>query len=212
MRGQADALGLPILDTTGRQESVSLDELRRHAEDMLAVMAEAAAVTIRPLGAGDEQACRTCVVELQDAGREIDPRLLPGEAMADEYLQEMHRRCGKYDGTILLAERDGMIVGMVMVLAHVPYDSVDEPPGDRAVLAELVVRDGNRRRGIGTALLRAADDYARNAGATEIDINVLSRNHPARELYLREGFTPHFETLTKRLIDTGVATSQHDSK
>lgn len=211
MRGQADALDLPILDTTGRAESACLDELRRHADDLLAVMADAPNVTIRPLREGDEQACRACVVELQDAGREIDPRLLPGEVMADEYLQEMHHRCRRYDGTILLAEQGGVIVGMVMVLAHVPYDSVDEPPGDRAILAELVVRQGYRRRGIGAALLRAADRYARDEGATEIHIAVLSRNHPARDLYLREGYIPHVDTLAKLLIDTGVETSQHDS-
>ena len=36
MRGQADALGLPILDTTGRAEGACLAELRRHAEELLA--------------------------------------------------------------------------------------------------------------------------------------------------------------------------------
>ena len=212
MRGQADALGLPIIDTTSRAESACLDELRGHAKDLLAVMAEATDVTIRPLRVGDEQGCRACVVELQDAGREIDPRLLPGEVMADEYLEEMHRRCREYAGTIFVAESGGAIVGLVMVLAHVPYDSVDEPPGDRAILAELIVRNGYRRRGIGAALLRVADRYAREAGASEIHIAVLSRNYPARELYLREGFTPHFDTLTKRLIDTAVETRQHETQ
>ena len=36
MRGQADALGLPVIDTTRRAESECLDELRRHATDLLA--------------------------------------------------------------------------------------------------------------------------------------------------------------------------------
>ena len=36
LRGQADALDLPIIDTTGRPEGACLAELRRHAEGLLA--------------------------------------------------------------------------------------------------------------------------------------------------------------------------------
>jgi hypothetical protein len=37
MRGQADALELPIIDTTGRSEGECLAELRRHAEELFAM-------------------------------------------------------------------------------------------------------------------------------------------------------------------------------
>lgn len=37
MRGQADALGLPIIDTTGRGENECLADLRRHAKELLAL-------------------------------------------------------------------------------------------------------------------------------------------------------------------------------
>jgi energy-coupling factor transporter ATP-binding protein EcfA2 len=37
MRGQADALELPILDTTGRSEGECLAELRRHDQELLAI-------------------------------------------------------------------------------------------------------------------------------------------------------------------------------
>lgn len=39
MRGQADALGLPVLDTTGRPAAACLDELRHHCEELLAAPA-----------------------------------------------------------------------------------------------------------------------------------------------------------------------------
>jgi len=212
MRGQADALGLSILDTTGRSESSCLNELRQHAEALLSANVDTAGVAIRSIRNGDEEACRACVVELQDAEREIDSRLLPGEIMADGYLREMHTRCARHAGAIFVAERDGVILGLVMVLARVPFESLDEPPGDYAIVAELVVRDGYRRQGIGAALLRAAEEYAREAGAPELRIAVLSRNHPARDLYLREGFRPYADTMTKRLIDTSAETSQHDNR
>jgi GNAT superfamily N-acetyltransferase len=86
-----------------------------------------------------------------------------------------------------------------------PCEALDDPPGDYALVAELVVRDGFRRKGIARALLETAERYARDAGASELRIVVLSRNAPARTLYLREGFTPYKETLAKSLDSWSVA-------
>jgi hypothetical protein len=43
MRGQADALGLPVLDTTGRPVAACLAELRRHCDELLAAAGSATA-------------------------------------------------------------------------------------------------------------------------------------------------------------------------
>lgn len=156
-------------------------------------------LTIRPYKQDDADACRCCVVELQDAERRIDSRLRDGEAMVDDYLRQMHERCRHHAGIILVAEQAGAIVGLTMVLTHVPFESLDEPPGAFALVAELVVRSGFRGRGIGRELLQAAERHARESGATELRIGVLSKNHPARQLYLDEGFEPYSETLAKPL-------------
>lgn len=158
-----------------------------------------AVAVIRPYAPGDEAACRACVIELQDAERAFDPRLRPGESMAEAYLAQMHLHCREYGGSIFVAEQLGAIVGLVMVLARVPFEALDEPPGTYALVAELVVRDGFRRRGTARALLDIAEGYARDAGAAELRIVVLSQNSPARTLYLREGFASYKETLTKPL-------------
>ena len=75
---------------------------------------------VRPYQHADGDACRACVVDLQDAEREIDPRLRTGVSMADDYLRQMHTRCREYAGTILVAEHADAIVGLVMVLTRVP--------------------------------------------------------------------------------------------
>ncbi|HEY2853433.1 MAG TPA: GNAT family N-acetyltransferase [Gemmatimonadaceae bacterium] len=124
--------------------------------------------------------------------------------MADEYLAQMHVHCREHAGAIFVAERLDEIVGLVMVLAHVPFEALDEPPGDYALVAELVVRRGFRRMGIARTLLDAAERYAEDAGALELRIVVLSQNGAARTLYLREGFAPYKETLTKALKVRGV--------
>ncbi|HKW12705.1 MAG TPA: GNAT family N-acetyltransferase [Gemmatimonadaceae bacterium] len=119
--------------------------------------------------------------------------------MADAYLAQMHKYCREYGGAIFLAEDAGEVVGLVMVLSRVPFEQLDEPPGHYALVAELVVREGFRRRGIARALLDVAERHARDAGAPELRIDVLSENTAARQLYLREGFAPYKETLTKSL-------------
>jgi GNAT superfamily N-acetyltransferase len=165
---------------------------------MIATMTESVA-DIRPYVAADKEECRTLVAQLQDAGRLIDSRLRRGEEMADEYLEQMHARCRDYAGIILVAQAADGIVGLVMMLGRVPFTSLDAPPGDYALIAELVVRDDWRRRGVGAALLRAGEAHAHKVGASELRIDVLSGNRAARQLYAREGFLPHLETLSKPL-------------
>jgi GNAT superfamily N-acetyltransferase len=155
--------------------------------------------TIRRYREDDEAACRACIVELQEAERRIDVRLRAGEEMADEYLRQMHARCRACAGVIFVAELDRNVVGLAMVLARVPFEGLDEPPGECAVIAELVVREGVRRNGLGSALLHEAEEYAREAGADELRIGVLSGNDAARRVYVRQGFAPYLETLSKTL-------------
>ena len=166
-------------------------------------MQDVATRTIRPYRPADDRACRACVVELQEAERRVDPRLRAGDSMADAYLARMHSRCRDYAGAILVAEYGGPVVGLVMVLTRVPFESLDEPPGDYALVAELVVRAEYRGRGIGRALLHAAEAHARGSGARELRIGVLSGNRAARRLYRAEGFAPYIETLSKPLIESG---------
>jgi ribosomal protein S18 acetylase RimI-like enzyme len=154
---------------------------------------------IRAYREDDLSAVRDCVVELQDFERRIDDRLRPGAAMADDYLRQMIGRCRDCAGTILVAECDSIIAGFAMILTRVPFESLDDPPGHFAIVADLVVREEFRRRGLGAALIAQSEQYARASGATELRIAVLSGNRGAAELYRRVGFAPYSEILTKRL-------------
>jgi GNAT superfamily N-acetyltransferase len=153
---------------------------------------------IREYQDGDTAALRHCVVVLQDSERAIDPRLLAGEVMADAYCERIRARCRETEGTIFVAEESSLVVGFATVLAREPFTELDDPPGHYALIADLVVLEPYRGRGIGRQLLERAEAYARQAGATELRIGVLSGNRTARRLYLDVGFQPHLELLTKR--------------
>jgi ribosomal protein S18 acetylase RimI-like enzyme len=146
----------------------------------------------------DAAALRRCVIVLQDFERTIDPRLLAGEEMADRYCERIHERCRDAAGQIYVAEDDSVVVGFVTVLARESFTELDDPPGQYALIADLVVLESQRGRGIGRQLLERAERHAKQAGATELRIGVLANNGVARRLYLDVGFQPHLEIFTKR--------------
>jgi GNAT superfamily N-acetyltransferase len=161
-------------------------------------MVETSACQIRPYRASDFEAVRRCVVELQDYERTIDPRLRPGELMADDYWKSIEVRCSEADGLVLVAEQDGAVVGFVAVFAAQPFTELDEPPGTYGLVSDLVVLPPQRGRRVGSELLRRAEAFVRAEGATELRIGVLAQNTGARRLYLNVGFVPHQEILVKR--------------
>jgi ribosomal protein S18 acetylase RimI-like enzyme len=157
------------------------------------------AAVVREYRDDDAPEVTAAIVELQEFERRLDGRLRPGDAIAAEFLARMLARCRDYTGTILVAECAGLVAGFATVLARVPYEEIDDPAGEYALITDLVVREAFRRRGLGRALLREAERHARAAGATELRVGVLAANDSARRLYFRTGFAPYLETLTKRL-------------
>jgi ribosomal protein S18 acetylase RimI-like enzyme len=157
----------------------------------------AADVVIRPYRDEDGASLLDCIIELQDAERSIDGRLRSGRAIASDYLVAMLDECRQWAGQIFVLDVGGAVAGFTTVYAHVPFERLDEPPGDYAIVAELLIRQEYRRRGYARALLAHGERYAAAQGAAELRIGVLSDNTAARALYLDYGFRPYIETLSK---------------
>jgi ribosomal protein S18 acetylase RimI-like enzyme len=166
--------------------------------------------TIRPYRPeSDAEGVRTCFLALQDYERSLEPALPAGSTIADVYLARMFERCAKWDGVVLVADTDpagalptaaaATLIGFVSVWARVPQDEPDEPEGEYAFISDLVVLPGSRGRGVGTALLTAAEGHARSRGAATLRIGVLARNRDARRLYESVGFVDYRLQLTKPL-------------
>jgi ribosomal protein S18 acetylase RimI-like enzyme len=136
----------------------------------------------------DRQAVRRCFVELQDFERNLDPRLPPGEHVADTYLDLMFQRCRDFSGVVLVAEMDHAVVGFVTIWTRYRSCEPDDDPTEHGFVSDLVVSATHRGRGIGRRLLRAAEARAREAGARTIRLSVKAGNAGARSLYAAEGF------------------------
>ena len=157
------------------------------------------ALLIRQSRQDDSVAIRQCIVELQEFERGIEPRLRPGESMADAYWDHIQERCAAANGVVYVAIQDEALVGFVAVLAEEPFEGLDDPPGTYGLVTDIVVLGSHRGQGIGRKLLEQAEAFVRAAGAHELRIGVLSRNQNARPLYLSAGFLPSFEILTKNV-------------
>ena len=158
-----------------------------------------APVVIRPYEATrDDEALRALNVEHQDFSRTLEPTWPSGKSVVDEYLAFLKRECAAHDGDVFMAEVGGRAAGFVCVVAATQGESPDDP----AVFAwihDIFVRPEHRRQGVATALMAAAESFARSRGARELRLGVIDRNADARALYGRLGFRDYTRVLTKRL-------------
>ena len=154
---------------------------------------------IRPFESADAEEVGRCIGQLADFERRIDRRVLPADAVAGWYLDDLLSDCAEHSGTIFIAEVEGSIAGFAVVLAKVPNEDKDEEPYDYAYISDLAVLDRFRKRGIGRALMERAEAFARERGARWLRVNVLARNEGARRLYEDRGFRDRLILLEKPL-------------
>jgi ribosomal protein S18 acetylase RimI-like enzyme len=79
-------------------------------------------------------------------------------ASTADRVEDVERLVDGSPAALLVAERDGEVVGVLIAA----WD------GWRGNMYRLAVRDGDRREGIGLALIRAGEDYLRERGARRV--------------------------------------------
>ena len=101
----------------------------------------------------------------------------PGDvALASAFL---HARMERGESTILVAESDGQLLGFCQL-----YPTWCSVAAARIfVLYDLFVDEGVRRGGVGRALMLAAQDFGRAAGAVRLDLTTARANTRAQALY-----------------------------
>ncbi len=101
---------------------------------------------------------------------------------------------------LLLAERDGNLVGYAMVSLGAGAATWGGLGEATAELESLSVLAAERSAGVGKALTAAAVDFAREGGAESLLVAAAHSNEDALRFYRREGFDD-FYVLLSRLVE-----------
>lgn len=95
---------------------------------------------------------------------------------------------------VLVAEVDDRVVGIVTLGERTHFTAdVD------GYVGELVTAEDIEGRGVGRALLTAAEDWARQRGRTHLTLETGAQNTRALSFYRRSGYADEDLRLTKRI-------------
>jgi N-acetylglutamate synthase-like GNAT family acetyltransferase len=140
------------------------------------------AVTVRPAGSADAAAVSALV---ESAYRGYVPRIgLRPAPMDADYASLIAR------DLVWVAEHNGAVVGVLVLIVH----------GDHLLLENIAVSPASQGAGVGSLLMRTAEQRAREAGVPEVRLythELMTENHA---YYRHQGFVE-----THRAVDDGVA-------
>jgi len=147
-----------------------------------------ASLIIRSATTRDRPQSRAAIIDLQDHERRLHATRMPGEQIADAYLDWMLEQV-QVEGLCLVAEGDGEFCGFVAGWVE-NSDAIAETPDSQrfGYISDIWVMPPFRGHGIATRLLQEIELRLRRTGVTRVRINVLAANASARAAYERAGF------------------------
>lgn len=94
-------------------------------------------------------------------------------------------RLARNDSWILVAEQQDELLGFCQL-----YPSFSSTTTSRiAILNDLYVSNTARQKGVGVALMRAAEELGKNMGVTSLELATAISNTSAQTLYEKQGWT-----------------------
>lgn len=151
-------------------------------------------IVIRPAREEDREFVAQLVSSLLEFGSPAwtdSTRLVPGfrKVLADAVSNQDDRAA-----VLIAQDADGGRLGFVSVKVR-----EDVAGMERGHVADLAVTENSRRRGVGRALMRAAEAWARERGLLQLSLDVWSANERARAFYASLGYSAESLCLFKRL-------------
>lgn len=153
------------------------------------------AITVRPATVADEHFIATLGAA---TARATTPaaREVPVDVAVAAW-DRLRRFCARQAGTVtLIAEDEGDSAGFAILLTDMLDDVSQQPQG---FIAYMAVDASHRRRGVGTALLAAAERETAARGLPMLTLMVAFDNAAARALYEAYGLAPERLQLAKPL-------------
>jgi GNAT superfamily N-acetyltransferase len=115
------------------------------------------------------------------------PYIKDYDQIAGEGPHRWNERFDTSQWTLLIAQESGQWLGGTTLAFDTPGADLLENRDDLLVLWDLRIAPEARRRGIGSALFRAAADWGRLRGCKHMKVETQNINVPACRLYARHG-------------------------
>jgi GNAT superfamily N-acetyltransferase len=137
---------------------------------------------LEKLGESEIEGLSDVLIDCVEGGASVGFMRPMSRAKAVAYWREVSMSVVRGERIVIGAqERHGGFVGTVQLLLDVPENQLH-----RGDLAKMLVHRRARRRGLGAALIVAAEDCARSAGRTLLVLDTASAD--AERLYRRQGW------------------------
>lgn len=154
---------------------------------------------LQTIGDREVQGLSDVLIDCVEGGASVSFMLPMTRAKAEALWLSTSASVARGEGVVLAAEdAEGTIVGTVMVIWAQP-----ENQPHRGDLAKMLVHRRVRRRGVGAALLAAAERHALDAGKTLLVLDTVTGSD-GEHLYVRHGWQRVGEIPNYALMPDGT--------
>ena len=137
--------------------------------------------------------------QLDELHRQARPEMFQPFPLPARTREQIAGWMAQPDSTVLVAQSDDGVVGLVVLLTRAPSGFAGAVPRKVVEVDNLVVRADQRGRRIGRRLLAAAVEWSRQRRATHVEVAVHDFNRDARRFYESFGFR-RFPARPRRLF------------
>lgn len=155
-------------------------------------------MNIRKAGFDDYPKVNPILVEVEQLHVELEPEIF--RTIENYDLAHYSDLVTSNESVILIAElEDGSILGALIALIG-EWPVLEVFHGGRYVMVkELSITQSAKGKGIGKALMAAAEEWARLQGIDQIQLSVWDRNQKAIAFYEALGYTPYIHNYQKKI-------------
>ena len=136
-------------------------------------------------------------VALMDYHARLDPTFRRAEDAETRWREFLAKLVASDDARVFVAVEGEEIVGYCVArLIFEPPVFAEMPRGE---IVDMFVREGNRRRGVGSTLLERAYAWFRGEGISRVELMVSVANPIGRPFWAKRGFSDYLHKLYRKI-------------